>query len=75
MQFLKVEFVEDLSAGDIIILTGDMYDRQSFKIPMIKVTEADGTEVIINTRKNHYFNLGMYLDGKSWVKELYKVVP
>lgn len=28
-------------------------------------------EILINRRKNYYFDFELYLEGKSWVKEAY----
>jgi len=35
-----------------------------------KVTAHDGTEVIYDMKKNLFFNVGMYLAGKSWAKDV-----
>lgn len=75
MKFLDIKSIDGLSVGDVVIITGHMYDRQSFKIPAIKNTTADGVEVILDIKQNHFFNLGMYLEKRSWVREAYKVVP
>lgn len=36
----------------------------------VNTTERFGTEVILNTGRNKFFNVGMYLDGKSWAKDV-----
>lgn len=74
MQLQEIKTTNDIQRGDTIIVTGDMYDKQPFKVPKVKVSESDGVEVILNMKKNHFFNLGMYLDGSSWVKEVRKVI-
>lgn len=33
-------------------------------------TSQDGTEVIFKKRKNKFFNVGMYLSGKSCAKDI-----
>jgi len=61
--------IDQISNGDqLVIFDGEkitMADAQQ-----VKVTEHDGTEVIINLRKNKYFNLGWYLEGRSWAKDI-----
>ena len=74
MKLIPVKSLDDIHKGDLIIVKGVDYDMIPIKVPFVKRTEKDGTEVILNKRKNHYFNLGMYLEGKSWVKEVVKIV-
>jgi len=69
MELKKITKITDIEKGDTVIITGDIFIHEPFKVPMVKVSN-DGTEVILNKRKNQYFNLGMYLAGKSWVKDL-----
>lgn len=73
MKVHEIETINDIKEGDIIIISGDMYDRHPVKVPMVKVSESDGTEIIIDKKKNHYFNLQMFLQGSSWVKECVKI--
>ena len=47
--------------------------NEPVKAQIVKVSESDGTEIIFDKKMNRFFNLGMYLKGSSWVKEL-KVV-
>jgi hypothetical protein len=70
MNILKVEKLTDIKENDTICITGDSLHAEPFKVRKVKVSETDGTEIIFDMRKNRYFNLGMYLDGKSWVKEV-----
>lgn len=62
--------IDQIHQGDYIVfdMRGEMLNVTAQEV---KVTEQDGTEIIYNRKKNHYFNLGMYLDGKSYVKSLY----
>jgi len=69
-----VEKIDDIKQGDTIILTGGEYNKTPLKAEIVKHSEVDGVEVIINKRKNYFFNLGMYLEGKSWVKEVLVLV-
>lgn len=60
--------------GDTLVITGNKLVNAPIKIEMIKVTSHDGIEIIFDKKKNSFFNLGMYLNGKSWVKEA-KLLP
>jgi len=73
MKLKKVELITDIKQGDTLIVTGDILKNEPVKAQTVKVSVNDGTEVIIDRKKNRYFNLGMYLEGKSWVKECYIV--
>lgn len=70
MEAIKVEKLTDIKEGDIICVTGDYLKCEPFKVQKVKVSETDGTEVIFDMKKNRYFNVQMYLDGKSWVKDV-----
>ncbi len=70
MNLKKVKTITDIKQGDTLIITGDILKNEPVKAQIVKITEQDGTEIIIDKRKNRYFNLGMYLKGKSWVKEV-----
>ena len=69
MELKDVTKITDIQTGDTVIVTGDMLVNTAIKVEHIKVSGDDGTEIILNKRKNQFFNLGMYLEGKSWVKE------
>lgn len=69
MELKKVTQIEDIKEGDTIVITGDVLKNEPVKIAKIKVSETDGVEVIFDLKKNRFFNLGMFLSGKSWVKE------
>lgn len=74
MELKDVKTLTDIKQGDTLILTGDTLKNEAVKAQIVKVSPSDGTEVIIDRKKNRYFNLGMYLKGESWVKELKVVV-
>jgi len=69
MKVSKVKSEAGLKKGNLIIIDDgdDIYAEQ---VMDIKITEQDGIEIIFNRRENKFFNLGMYLDGNSWVKDL-----
>lgn len=69
----KVEAITDIPNGSSVILTGGHKYDQIFQNVSVKSSESDGTEIIIDSRLNEYFNLGMYLEGKSWVKKLHVI--
>lgn len=70
MELKDVKTIDDIKSGDTLIITGDTLVNECIKSVIVKVSRTDGTEVIINKKQNRFFNLGMYLEGKSWVKEL-----
>jgi hypothetical protein len=63
-----VKTITDISRGDTIIITGSILINEAVKVQEVKVTES-GTEIIFDKKNNRFFNLEMYLEGKSWVKE------
>jgi hypothetical protein len=69
MELKEVKTLKDIKQGDTIIITGDVLKNEAVKAQIVKVTEQDGTEIIFDKKNNRFFNLGMYLEGKSWVKE------
>lgn len=69
MELKKITQIDEIKKGDTLILTGDCYTNEPLKAEAVKVSK-DGTEIIISRKENRFFNLGMYLKGKSWVKEL-----
>lgn len=70
MELIKVKTTKDIKEGDTLIITGDILKNEPFKVEMIKISDQDGTEIIIDKKQNRYFNLDMYLKGESWVKEV-----
>lgn len=70
MEIKKVKTLTDIKKGDLIIITGDTLHNEPFKVKKVKVSDIDGTEIIFDMKRNRFFNLQMYLDGKSWVKDV-----
>jgi len=70
MKTIEVKELTDIKEGDTICITGDTLKAEPFKVQKVKVSESDGTEIIFDMKMNRYFNLGMYLNGYSWVKEV-----
>ncbi len=70
MELREVKTLTDIKQGDTLILTGHTLKNEPVKAQIVKVTPIDGTEIIIDKKQNRFFNLGMYLEGKSWVKNV-----
>jgi hypothetical protein len=74
MLFLGVDRMDFIKKGDQLIIkglvSGDLV-TQLHKVVKVKVSDNDGTEIILKKKGNLYFNLGMYLEQKSWVREVY----
>jgi ribosomal protein L14E/L6E/L27E len=69
MQIEPLVKIDQVQEGDLLLIS-DGRELTHAKAQRVKVSERDGTEVIFNLRKNKYFNVGMYLDGKSWAKDV-----
>lgn len=61
--------IDQIETGDLLLID-DGIGITHAKAQRVKVSEHDGTEVIFNLRKNKFFNVGMYLNGKSWAKDV-----
>ena len=70
MNLVEVKELTDIKQGDTLIITGDTLKNVPVKAQIVKVSDNDGTEIIFDKEMNRFFNLGMYLKGSSWVKEL-----
>jgi hypothetical protein len=69
MELKEVKTLTDINEGDTIVVTGDVLKNETFKVQKVICSESNGTEIVFDKKKNRFFNLGMYLQGKSWVKE------
>ncbi|HTH58285.1 MAG TPA: hypothetical protein VL728_19700 [Cyclobacteriaceae bacterium] len=70
MELIEVKTNTDIKQGDTLIITGDVYFNEPVKAQIVKTSVQDGTEIVIDKRRNCFFNLDMYMHGKSWVKEI-----
>lgn len=61
--------IDQITIGNLLLIS-DGKEITHAKAQDIKISESDGTEVIFNVRRNKFFNVGMYLDGNSWAKEI-----
>jgi hypothetical protein len=75
MNLNKITSFGEISNGDSLLVKGNIGGVEShvFKRVSKKETVQDGQEVILRSKGNMYFNFGMYLEGKSWVKECYNL--
>jgi Icc-related predicted phosphoesterase len=69
MELKEVKTLTDIKEDDTIVITGDVLKNETFKVQKVICSESNGTEIVFDKKKNRFFNLGMYLQGKSWVKE------
>jgi len=72
MKTRYISSLTDINQGDQLVISNGK-ELEAFKAEMVKVSESDGTEIILSLKENKYFNLGMYLKGKSWVKDVMKI--
>ena len=70
MNLVAVKEITDIVKGDTLIISGGTMINEPVKAHMVKVSETDGIEVTFDKKLNKYFNLGVYLKGESWVKEV-----
>ena len=73
VKIISIKTIYDIKQGDTLIITGDSFKNEIMKAQIVVISEKDGTEIIIDKKMNKYFNLGMYLQGKSWVKNVLKI--
>ena len=60
---------KQIAKGDILLIDDGkelIHDTAKY----VKYSEQDGEEVIFDVKKNKFFNVGMYLEGKSWAKDV-----
>jgi len=69
MQIEPLEKIDQVREGDLLLIS-DGRELIHAKAQRVKVSEYDGTEVIFDVRRNKFFNVGMYLEGKSWAKDI-----
>ena len=73
MKLLDIKSINDINKGDDLLLKGR--EPKIYKVTVQDVkTENGRTEIIYNKNLNGYFNLSMYFEGFSWVKECKKIV-
>ena len=61
--------IDQIKKGDLLLIH-DGRDLIQATAKIVKVSDHDGTEIIFKKKQNKFFNVGMYLDGKSWAKDV-----
>lgn len=73
IELMPITRNNQLHVGDVVLIDDG---KNTFPACVKEVinSKTDGEEVILTKSSNKFFNVDMYLDGKSWVKTLSKVV-
>jgi len=69
MEIKQLEDLGQIKKGDLLLIS-DATKIIHSKVDHVKVSDSDGEEIIYDLKRNKYFNVGMYLNGKSWVKDV-----
>lgn len=77
MRLKKVTKINDVKKGSIILINRKLQPKEEIEIYKVQdiITSNDGLEVILQNKHNIFFNLNMYLQGISWVREACIVKP
>lgn len=69
----RVGDIRQLEKGQKIVLFTDSKIVKTSVKKLLDMKNRDGQwwEVLIDRKNNKFFNFSMYLNGKSWVKNLY----
>lgn len=69
MQIEPLTRTDQIRPGDTLLISDGRTITPAVALK-VKVSEFDGTEVIFDERRNKFFNVGMYLEGASWAKDI-----
>lgn len=69
MQIEPLTRIDQIKQGDTLLIS-DGKEITAAVATQVKVTKEDGTEVIFDLRRNKFFNVGWYLEGRSWAKDV-----
>jgi hypothetical protein len=69
MQIEPLTRTDQIRPGDTLLIS-DGKTITPATAHRVKVSDFDGTEVIFDVKRNKYFNVGMYLEGASWAKDV-----
>lgn len=61
--------IDQIKVGDALLICDGKQILNEVAL-IVKKSEQDGTEVIYDKVKNRFFNVGMYLAGTSWAKDI-----
>jgi hypothetical protein len=73
---MQIDTITQPQKGDLVLIQGTItVDRvEPYRVAEVKET-PDGTEIILNKKRNVWFNWGTYMSGKSWVTDCRVVFP
>lgn len=77
IEFQPVSDLGQLEAGQLILIEHNHKGKTVVSPAVVQKVIASGTndeEVIIDMKSNSYFNMSMYLDGQSWVKNVQIII-
>jgi len=69
MQIERLTRIDQIQPGDTLLISNGTTITPA-TAHRVKVSDFDGTEVIFDVKRNKYFNVGMYLEGASWAKDV-----
>ena len=69
MHIEQVTRTDQIRPGDVLLIS-DGRTITPTTAKKVKVSDFDGTEVIFDEKRNKFFNVGMYLEGASWAKDV-----
>lgn len=69
MQIEPLTKTDQIRPGDTLLISDGKAITPAVALK-VKVSEYDGTEVIFDVKRNKFFNVGMYLAGASWAKDV-----
>lgn len=67
MHLEQLTTADQIKPGDLLILS-DGTNPEAATVKKVLTIDGDETEVVIDLKRNRYFNVGMYLRGMSWVR-------
>ncbi len=71
--FRQVRSVTDIVKGDLLLISGQFEKGENIqlhRVRSIKHPESEWTEIILKEKGNIFFSFKMYLEGKSWAKNV-----
>lgn len=74
MNIIDIEKPGQVQEGDLLLLQKSNGITFPAIVKHVCSPGTDGEEIVINNRRNLYFNVSMYIDGKSWIKSCKKII-
>ena len=68
--FQRLSGFGQIKRGDSIVMLDTDRKIKTVTVAEVLNSGTDKEEIITNRRKNHYFITAMYLEGKSWAKDV-----